>query len=411
MKEYLLSRASTGKFRFAIVEWDEEWKEPEHAFLITRKYGQIGGKVTESPKTWIEKGKAGRSHREQATLKFNSFVKGYLDKGYIKVPSDPNTYSEEKCVELFGEVKTNQYGVIKPQLAKQADKVTNKKIFDKEWLISRKLDGVKALFYWDGKEVHTASRGGEHYDVATTHLRKNPQLVEFFKANPTIILDGELFKRFKTLQQISGAARMEKNAYDCDWLEYWVYDCYDTANPDIIAENRWKFLVGNFAQANNIPIYSVVLDDYTETSIKLLFHEYVSGWDNMNKLHDQWVAEGFEGAVITDPTKPYKPGSRCNNLIKIKHYQSEDFKVIGYKLGLRGSEDMTFTCELEDGRTFEAMPCGDRATKAEYVENFETKYKGHKAECTFFNYSDDKIPTQSKLRIFRFDLEQNDRTF
>lgn len=405
MKEYLLSRASTGKFRFAIVEWDEEWKEPEHAFLITRKYGQIGGKVTESPKTWIEKGKAGRTHREQATLQFNSFVKGYLDKGYIKVPTDPNTYSEEKCTELFGEVKTNQYGIIKPQLAKQADKVTNKKIFDKEWLISRKLDGVKALFYWDGKEVHTASRGGEHYDVATTHLRENPQLIEFFKTNPTIILDGELFKRFKTLQQISGAARMEKNAYDCDWLEYWVYDCYDTANPDMIAEDRWKFLVGNFAQANNIPIYSVVLDDYVETPIKLLFHEHVSGWDNMNKLHDQWVAEGFEGAVITDPNKPYKPGSRCNNLIKIKHYQSEDFKVIGYKLGLRGSEDMTFTCELEDGRTFEAMPCGDRATKAEYVENFETKYKGHKAECTFFNYSDDNIPTQPKMRVFRFDLE------
>lgn len=263
---------------------------------------------------------------------------------------------------------------------------------------------VKALFYWDGKEVHTASRGGEHYDIATTHLRENPQLIEFFKANPTIILDGELFKRFKTLQQISGAARMEKNAYDCDWLEYWVYDCYDTANPDIIAEDRWKFLVDNFAQANNIPIYSVVLDDYTEAPIKLLFHEYVSGWDNMNKLHDQWVAEGFEGAVITDPSKPYKVGSRCNNLIKIKHYQSEDFKVIGYKLGLRGSEDMTFTCELEDGRTFEAMPCGDRATKAEYVENFETKYKNKIGECTFFSWSDAGLPLQPRFRIFRWDL-------
>lgn len=405
MKEYLLSRASTGKFRFAVVECDEEWHEPEHGYVIQRSYGQVGGKTTLSPKIIVDRTKQNRNWKEQYTLQFNSEVKKFLDKGYIKVPSDPNTYSEEKCIELFGEVKTNQYGVIKPQLAKQADKVTNKKIFDKEWLISRKLDGVKALFYWDGKEVHTASRGGEHYDYSTIHLRENPNLIAFFKANPTVILDGELFKRFITLQQISGAARMEKNAYDCDWLEYWVYDCYDTANPDMIAEDRWKFLVGNFAQANNIPIYSVVLDDYAEAPIKLLFHEYVSGWDNMNKLHDQWVAEGFEGAVITDPNKSYKPGSRCNNLIKIKHYQSEDFKVIGYKLGLRGSEDMTFTCELEDGRTFEAMPCGDRATKAEYVENFETKYKGHKAECTFFNYSDDGIPTQSKLRIFRFDLE------
>ena len=66
---------------------------------------------------------------------------------------------------------------------------------------------------------------------------------------------------------------------------------------------------------------------------------------------------------------------------------------------------MTFTCELEDGRTFEAMPVGDRATKEEYVENFESKYKEHKAECTYFNYSDDGIPTQPKLRTFRFDLE------
>ena len=404
MKTHLLGKASTGKFRFVEVEWDEEWKEPEHAFLITRKYGQIGGKVTESPKTWIKVGKAGRTHREQATLQFNSFVKGYKDKGYIEVSDDPNTYTEKHCNELFGEVKTNQYGVIKPQLAKQADKITNKKIFEKEWLISRKLDGVKALFYWNGKEIHTASRGGEHYDYATVHLRENPNLIAFFKANPTIILDGELFKRFKTLQQISGAARMEKNAYECDWLEYWVYDCYDTANPDMPAIDRWKFLVGNFAQANDISIYSVVLDDSFEAPIKLLFHEYVSGWNNMNKLHDQWVAEGFEGAVITDPNKPYKPGSRCNNLIKIKHYQSEDFKVIGYKLGLRGSEDMTFTCELEDGRTFEAMPVGDRATKAEYVKNFDSKYKNKLGECTFFSWSDNGLPLQPRFRIFRWDL-------
>lgn len=404
LQTFLLSKSSNGKFRFAEVVCTESWCEPEHGYIIQRSYGQVGGKTTLSPKIIVDRTKQNRNWKEQYTLQFNSEVKKFLDKGYIKVPSDPNTYSKEKCIELFGEVKTNQYGVIKPQLAKQADKVTNKKIFDKEWLISRKLDGVKALFYWDGKEVHTASRGGEHYDVATTHLRENSQLVEFFKANPTIILDGELFKRFKTLQQISGAARMEKNAYDCDWLEYWVYDCYDTANPDIIAEDRWKFLVGNFAQANNIPIYSVVLDDYVEAPIKLLFHEYVSGWDNMNKLHDQWVAEGFEGAVITDPNKSYKPGSRCNNLIKIKHYQSEDFKVIGYKLGLRGSEDMTFTCELEDGRTFEAMPCGDRATKAEYVENFETKYKNKIGECTFFSWSDAGLPLQPRFRIFRWDL-------
>lgn len=405
MIKYLLGKASTGKFRFAIVECDEEWHEPEHGYVIQRSYGQVGGKTTLSPKIIVDRTKQKRNWKEQYTLQFNSEVKKFLDKGYIEVEKHPGEYTSKELQAIFGDVKTNQYGVIKPQLAKQADKVTNPKIFEKKWLISRKLDGVKALFYYKDGEIHTASRGGEDYDAATTHLRENPKLLKFFEANPTVILDGELFVRGKTLQQISGAARMEKNAYDCDWLQYWVYDCYISSDVDMIADDRWGFLMHELCNNFEIPMYMSTEDDEREDPIRVLIHEYVTGWDNMKKLHDKWVAEGFEGAVITDPSKPYKVGSRCNNLIKIKQYKSEDFVVIGYKLGLRGSEDMTFTCELEDGRTFEAMPVGDRATKAEYVENFDNKYRGHKAECTFFNYSDDGIPTQPKLRIFRFDLE------
>lgn len=408
MIKYLLGRASTGKFRFAVVECDEEWHsdcEPA-GYIIQRSYGQVRGKTTLSPQIIVDRTKQKRNWQEQYTLQFNSEVKKYLDKGYKEIDKHPNEYTDDELLSIFGDVKTNQYGVIKPQLAKQADKVTNPKIFNKEWLISRKLDGVKALFYWDGKVIHTASRGGEHYDYSTVHLRTNPSLVAFFKENPTVILDGELFVRGKTLQQISGAARMEKNAYDCDWLQYWIYDCYDSSNIDMPAKDRYTdILINKLNRINGIFVYMGVDDDEISDSIRILHHEYVTGWDNMKALHDKWVAEGFEGAVITDPSKPYKVGSRCNNLIKIKQYKSEDFKVIGYKLGLRGSEDMTFTCELEDGRTFEAMPVGNREIKAEYVENFETKYKEHKAECTFFNYSDDGIPTQPKLRIFRFDLE------
>ena len=51
------------------------------------------------------------------------------------------------------------------------------------------------------------------------------------------------------------------------------------------------------------------------------------------------------------------------------------------------------------------MPCGTREDKEEYIANFESKYKGHLLECTYFNLSDDGIPTQPKGRVFRFDLE------
>lgn len=403
MIKYLLGKASTGKFRYAVVECDEEWHEPEHGYIIQRSYGQVRGKNTLSPAIVVDRTKQKRNWKEQYTLQFNSEVKKFLDKGYKEVEKHPNEYTTDELDEIFGEVKTNQYGIIKPMLAKQESKVTNRKIFDKDWLVSRKLDGVRCLMSWDGKEIHAYSRGGEMYDYSTVHIRENEQLIQFFKENPTIILDGELYRHGKTLQQISGAARMEKNAVDCDWLQYWIYDCYDQANPSIDAVHRYKFLYDTL----QVPLYpdNTYLKEPINTNIYLLCEESIDKEENIWKAHDKYVSEGFEGCVIRDPEKPYKPAGRTNDMIKFKNYKSEDFKVIGYELGLRGSEDMCFICELEDGRTFKAMPVGNRETKAKYVENFEDKYKGHKVECTFFNYSDDKIPTQPKARIFRFDLE------
>lgn len=402
MIKYLLGKASTGKLRYAIVECDEEWHEPEHGYIIQRSYGQVKGKNTLSPKIIVDKTKQKRNWVEQYTLQFNSEVKKFLDKGYVEVEKHPNEYSEEELNDIFGDVKTNQFGVIKPMLAKQYEKVTNQKIFDKTWMASRKLDGVRCLLYYKDGEIHTASRGGEHYDYSIIHIREYQPLLDFFKEHPSIILDGEIFKRFKSLQQISGAARMEKNVYNCDWLEYWIFDCYI---PDASAQDRYSFLINELNHKYGIMVYNNTDLDDCNDCVKILEQVSINKWSNMEELHDNYVSEGFEGLVIKDPTKPYKPGGRSNDMIKIKKYKSSEFLVTGYELGLRGSEDMTFICETKDSIVFKAMPVGDRDVKAEYVENFEEKYKGHIAECTYFNLSDDGVPTQPKLRIFRFDLE------
>lgn len=400
LKKYLLSKASTGKFRFAVVECTEEWSDEDGGYVIQRSYGQVNGKTTFSPKIIVNKTTQKRSWKEQYILKFNSEVKKFLDKGYVETEKHPNEYEESELSNLFGEVATNQVGIIKPMLAKQESKLTNRKILNKKWLCSRKIDGVRALFYWNGSEIRTASRGGENYDPATIHLRENKTLIKFFEEHPTIILDGELYRHGKTLQQVSGAARMEKNAVDCDWLQYWIYDCYNTADPDVIAEDRQNFLLHNFVSECTAGIFTDL-----ENPFYLLEQTTVHNEKEIWTTHDQYVVEGFEGCVIRDPDKPYKPNGRTNNMIKFKNYKSEDFKVIDYELGLRGSEDMVFICELSDERTFKAMPVGNRETKEEYVENFDSKYKNHYVECTYFNYSDDGIPTQPKARIFRFDLE------
>lgn len=145
MIKYLLGRATTGKFRFAVVECDEEWHDDVKGYTIQRSYGQVQGKTTLSPLIVVDRTKQKRNWREQYTLQFNSEVKKFLDKGYKEVEKHPNEYTEEELHELYGTVTTNQYGVIKPMLAKQESKLTNRKILDKEWLCSRKLDGEKSL--------------------------------------------------------------------------------------------------------------------------------------------------------------------------------------------------------------------------------------------------------------------------
>lgn len=402
--EYLLTKNTKGKFRYVIL--DSFWNEDKSCYIVSRITAQYKGKETQQPYIEIYKGKAKRTVTEQKNLEYQSCKKKFLDKGYKEVEKHPNEYTEEELNALYGEVTTNQYGIIKPMLAKQADKVTNQKIYDKEWIASRKIDGTRCLLYYNPEDdsIHSASRGGEHYDAATTHLREDPVLLEVFRNMPHLILDGELYKHGKSLQQISGAARMEKNAYDCDWLEYYVYDLIDLEDMDKPAKDRIK-LLQSLQQS-----YGWGFDPYKEwkkgeLQIQIVPQVYISGWDAMEKLHAQYVEEGFEGLVIRNPDRPYKPNGRTNDMIKIKMYKSEDFLVTGIEPGLRGAEDMVFVLETSDGKQFKAKPLGDRALKDEYWENFDEKYKGHIGECKFFYFSDEGVPLQPVFKIFRFDLE------
>ena len=401
MITYLLGKSSTGKFRFTEICWDEEWKEPEHGFLITRKYGQVGGKVTSAPEIWIKEGKVGRTHKEQTILQFNHLVKEYTDKAYKIVDKHPNEYSLEELQEIYGDVKMRG-DTVKPMLAKQESAVTNRKIFeDRDWYGSRKINGVRTLIFFDGKIVRTASRGAMNYDIALNHILHHPLLEKFFKMHPDAILDGEAYEHHKSLNYISGICRSQQSAYDGKDLEFYWYDIADLSQPfseryETMREWSKELQLSDFDPERHLS------DD--QLHIQFLPHILIKGFDNMKKLHDEYVSEGWEGLVIRQAKSLYKPGTRNNDWIKIKEYLDETFKVIGYELGLRGSEDMTFICEMQDGRTFKAMPIGDRNIKIEYIENFESKYKNQLGDCKYFELSPYGIPQQPKFIAFRYDL-------
>src|SRR5574344_1924591 len=134
----LVSKDSKGKIR--VVEIFYEGDETTRIYTIYRYTGQFEGKMTKQPEIIVDRGKATRSIHEQVELQFNALVKGYKDKGYIELKNEIDNYSSEELYKLFGDAPAGTNGVVKPMLAKQADKVTKTDIFNKKWIASRKID-------------------------------------------------------------------------------------------------------------------------------------------------------------------------------------------------------------------------------------------------------------------------------
>ena len=401
----LISKDSKGKIR--VVEISYEGNETTRIYTIYRYTGQFEGKMTKQPEIIVDKGKSTRNIHEQVKLQFNALVKGYKDKGYIELENEIDNYNSEELYKLLGESPTGSNGIVKPMLAKQADKVTNTKIFDKEWLASRKIDGLRCIIYLgdDGK-LHTSSRGATNYDSAMFEILTHPALIKLFKNNKGLMLDGECYHHGYTLQQINSIARTQKVAKDLEVLQFYWYDIVDLNNPFKSRLAKMKSIAEELKEyGSEIGWKPDRIFKENELRIQFVPQVEVNGWDNMMKLHNDYVSEGWEGLVIRDPKRPYKPNGRTNDMIKIKVYKDDCFKVIDKEAGLRGSEDMVFIMEMPDGRTFKAKPFGDREQKEEYWINFDKKYKGHIGECKFFYYSDDGIPLQPAFKAFRDDLK------
>lgn len=396
--DILVSKDNKGKIR--VVEIDYEWDDNRRGYVIRRKTSQYGGKVTVQPEIWIFTGKAKRTVSEQVKLEYNSHLKKYQDKGYKILPSNIDL-KDSPSVQAFveeqmGKGVSDSNGFKKHMLAKQADKVATS-VFDKlkYWYASRKIDGVRCSFYYKDGEVRTASRGGEHYNYSTTFMRNNPKLIQFFENHPDIVLDGELYKHGKSLQQISGAARLEKDTAGMDWLEYYIYDVMDSTK---IFEERLEVL-HDIESELSLGFNPNKEWKEGELRFQMVPQEKVVGWTNIQKLHDKYVSEGFEGVVIRDPSKVYNFGGRTNAMIKVKMYKDAEFEIVGYEEGLR-PEDMVFVCQTELGVRFEAKPMGPRELKYEYLDRMD-EIIGKMATVKYFYLSDEGVPLQPVLKCIR----------
>lgn len=398
--ETLITRDSKGKIRVATLDLVDHKKMDGEYYTIEGETGLYQGKQVTRPKIYIGAGKVKRTLKEQAELEFNSIIKKYKDKGYKDIKDlgyqSINDFDPDK---VLPKEKKDQNGVVKPMLAKLIESVPKSTLSKVTyWYSSRKVDGCRAILYLKDEILHFASRGGGTYDYPTSHIRNNQKLIDYFKQHPDLQLDGELYIHGKTLQTLSGCARLEDGELPFK-LQYFVYDVVD---PGKTFEERYK-IIQKFKEDLNLgfnPNHNFKDD---EIMIQILPQEKIPNDEKlMWKLHDKYVSEGWEGAVLRDPTKKYEPGAR--QMYKLKCRKDFEFLTIGYQLGLRGVEDLVFKMKTDDGKEFLAKPVGSREVKDSLFADINNII-GKKATCTYFYLSDDGVPLQPVWKSVRLDKD------
>lgn len=191
----------------------------------------------------------------------------------------------------------------------------------KGWLMSEKLDGVRAR--WDGH--HLISRGG--------HAFAAPDW--FTEGFPPFALDGELWSKRGDFEHIVSIVRKKVAHGGWKQLTYQIFEV-----PD---------------QPGGLPERLAVLQHYLSvhphTYLRIIAQKRCGGKEHLQAWLQQLVSHGAEGVVVRNPAAPYQTG-RSSDALKVKPYQDAECTVIGYKPGKGKLAGLTgaLRCRMGDGR-------------------------------------------------------------
>ena len=258
--------------------------------------------------------------------------------------------------------------MIKPMLAHKFD--INRVDYSKPVYIQPKLDGVRCLFTKHGAYSRT---GKQFMNLAHIELA----LIPFFKEQPDVVLDGELYNHElkNDFEKIISLVRKQKPTAD-DRLEakqlvqFHVYDYFDGVMYDSY-KTRMKQLACSNIYCDSIkyvPAYRVYK------------HE-----EALNMHHDGYLAKGYEGSILR-LDGIYKHG-RSYDLMKFKDFSDTEATIVGYEAG-KGKRAGTlgkFLMQDDEGNEFGCPPGKGFTYKdlANMLNNIHD-YIGQRATFTYF---------------------------
>jgi DNA ligase-1 len=348
----LYSKTATG----AINTW-EVWLDKGSGVVV--RWGQKGGALQTSV-FQCERKNVGRANAttavEQARLEAIAKWKKQLKKKYyvnIEEATGPK---------------------LRPMLAAKFDDKQAKVKYPVA--VQPKFDGVRCLAYREGKHVVLHSRGGDPYDVE--HIRGALEKI----LDEGDMLDGEIYVHGMSLQNIISLVKRSQEE-----SKLFVYHVYDFVHLDLQGAEDWTERGTNlrawfdYEQEQGLPDFIKPVQTYAAANVHMV-----------KTLHDQFVREGYEGAIVRTYSGTYRIGYRSSDLLKVKSFDDGEFIITGWCLGKGKFANVPiFTCKTSKGKTFEVTPRGTDEVRALLKQNANSMI-GKPYTVRHFGLTDEGVP-------------------
>jgi DNA ligase 1 len=362
----LYKKTTTG----AIQEWQVRVEELDGVPTIISNYGQVGGKIQESKEQVLKGKNIGKINEttplRQAKEQAFSDWKKQLKKGYVQSIEDAQAGIVDAIIE----------GGIAPMLAHKFSEQGHKIKYPA--LAQPKLDGHRCTSQYDDGTVTLWSRTRKPI-LSVPHIN---HALRIYNAK----FDGELYNHdyHNNFEELSSKIRQEKPV---DGYEAVQYHVYDFPHPTMTNMERNELLQKLQSMFIGTPIHIV------ETIV-------VNDEDELMEAFEHFLAEGYEGCMVRNMDGLYV-NKRSYDLLKIKEFDDSEFKIIGVKVGTKGSMAgrAVFTCENND-TTFDVKMKGSMDDLKTYAEHPEmvigkiltVKYQG------FTKYNQPRFPVGLRFR-------------
>lgn len=320
-------------------------------YTSEHKIVQISGLLgTDSPVTNISEcvaknvGRANATTAEQqSVVEAKAKIKKKLEEGYYETPE-----------------AAQEGDLVLPMLAKDFNKEERKVVYP--CFAQPKSDGMRCL-----KEQTTLSSRKAKPITTMDHIANELNHVKD-------VLDGELYAHGESFQR-----NME------------LIKKYRPGESEIVKYHVYDIVLPNHPFSERYALLKSIIETEKPKNIQLVETREIKNKEELLDFHKENLLLGYEGTMVRHSNEGYGVNKRSSSLLKLKDFLDLACKIVDVKPSEKRSDQGSFICELEDGRTF---GCGMRFSHEERQDIIKNPqdYIGSTAEIRFFEYSDEGIP-------------------